>query len=333
MILVLFGISVIVFYLSRGYPSKFPPWGQYVTLAMSPAEINYIKQIHGFNLPLYEQYFYWLKDVASGNWGISKWAGNEATITVFKDRFPLTVELAIASMIITIAVALPLGILSATRNNKLPDHVSRIIALSGYSMPIFWLGFLFQLLFSYYFKLWGLPGLPSSGYASQSFINSVHPITGLPVLDAIIEGNGSYFVSSLAHLILPAITLAFASLGYLTRIVRSSMLEVLKQDYIVLARSKGLTERVVTYRHALRNALIPMVTVTGVLFASLLGGVVVVEYVFSWPGVGSAALQATFADDTNFLMLYTIVSAAIIVIANLAVDLLYGVIDPRIRLS
>ncbi len=191
MILVLFGISLIVFYLSRGYPSKFPPWGQYVTLSMSTAEINYIKQIHGFNLPLYEQYFYWVRDAASGNWGISKWAGNQATITVFKDRFPLTVELAIASIIITIVVALPLGILSATRNNKLPDHISRLFALSGYSMPVFWLGFLFQLLFSYYFKLWGLPTLPSSGYVSQSFINSVHPITGLPILDAIIEGNGS----------------------------------------------------------------------------------------------------------------------------------------------
>jgi ABC-type dipeptide/oligopeptide/nickel transport system permease component len=333
MILVLFGISVIVFYLSRGYPSKFPPWGQYVTLAMSPAEINYIKQIHGFNLPLYEQYFYWLRDAVSGSWGISKWAGNQATLSVFVNRFPLTVELAVASIIITVAIGLPLGILSATKNNRLPDHFSRLIALSGYSIPIFWLGFLFQLLFSYYFKLWGLPNHPSSGYVDQSFTRSAHVIAGIPILDAIIEGNLAYLASSFVHLILPALTLAFASLGYLTRIVRSSMLEVLKQDYITMARSKGLAERVVIYRHALRNALIPIVTVTGVLFASLLGGVVVIEYVFSWPGVGSAALQATFQNDTNFLMLYTIVAAAIIVIANLAVDVTYGILDPRIRFS
>ncbi len=301
---------------------------------MSPSEIANIKALHGFNLPLYEQYFYWLKDAATGNWGISHWAGDQPTYTVFASRFPLTVELSLAAIIITVAIGLPLGIISATRNNKLPDHASRILALTGYSIPIFWLGFLFQLLFSYYFKLWGLPTLPSSGYTDQNFIGgSVPTITGIPMVDALLEGNLSYFASSFVHLILPAITLSFASLGYLTRIVRSSMLEVLKQDFILMARSKGLSERVIIYRHALRNALIPVVTIVGVLFASLLGGVVIVEYVFSWPGVGWAALQATFRNDTNFLMLYTIVAAAIIVIANLAVDVTYGFLDPRIRLK
>jgi ABC-type dipeptide/oligopeptide/nickel transport system permease component len=332
MIVVLFGVSLIVFYLSRGYPSKFPPWAQYVTLQMSQADIQRIKEVNGFNLPLYDQYFYWLKDVAVGNWGISHWAGDQSTLAVFASRFPLTVELAVASLVITLTVGIPLGILSAIKKNKPPDYASRILALSGYSMPIFWLGFLFQLLFSYYFRLWGLPVLPSSGYASQNFIGTVHVITGIPILDAIIEGKPGYLQSSLVHLILPAVTLSFASLGYITRIVGSSMLEVLRQDYITMARSKGLTERVVIYKHALKNALIPVITVAGVLFASLLGGVVVVEYVFSWPGVGEAALQATFANDTNFLMLYTLVSAAIIVIANLCVDILYGVIDPRIRM-
>jgi peptide/nickel transport system permease protein len=333
MILVLFGVSLVVFYLSRGFPTKFAPWAQYVTLQMSQAEINHIIQANGFNLPLYDQYFYWLRDVATGNWGLSRWAGDRPTLSVFVSRFPLTVELATASIIITLAVGIPLGILSAVKNNKLPDYASRILALSGYSMPIFWLGFLFQLLFSYYFRLWGLPGLPSSGYTAQSFVGTVRVITGIPIIDAVLEGNLGYLTSSLAYLILPAITLSFASLGYITRIVRSSMLEVLKQDYITMARSKGLSERVVTYRHALKNALIPVITVAGVLFASLLGGVVVVEYVFSWPGVGEAALQATFANDTNFLMLYTIISAVIIVVANLVVDILYGVVDPRIRLS
>lgn len=331
MILVLLGISLIVFYLSRGYPSKFPPWGQYVTLSMPQSEIEYIKQIHGFNLPLYEQYFFWLRDAFSGNWGVSHWAGNQQTYAVFEARFPLTVELAVAAIVITVAIGLPLGIISAVRNNKAPDHVSRIVALAGYSIPVFWLGFLFQLLFSYYFKLWGLPSLPSSGYVDRQFIGSVHVITGIPLLDALLQGNLSYFGSSFIHLLLPAVTLSFASLGYLTRIVRSSMLEVLRQDYITMARSKGLSERVVIYRHALLNALIPTITVIGVLFASLLGGVVIIEFVFTWPGVGSAALQATLQNDTNFLMLYTMVSAAIIVISNLTVDVAYGLLDPRIR--
>ena len=330
MILVLFGVSLIVFYLSRGYPSKFPAWGQYVTLSMTQSEINYIKQIHGFNLPLYEQYLYWLRDALSGNWGVSRWAGNQLTLAVFKERFPLTVELAVAAIVLTVAIGLPLGIISAVRNNKAPDHASRIVALTGYSIPIFWLGFLFQLLFSYYFKLWGFPTLPSSGYASRQFIGTAPIITGVPLLDALLEGNAPYFWSSFVHLILPAVTLSFASLGYLTRIVRSSMLEVLRQDYIIMARSKGLSERVVIYRHALRNALIPTITVVGVLFASLLGGVVIVEFVFTWPGVGWAALEATLQNDTNFLMLYTLVSAAIIVLANLVVDVAYGLLDPRI---
>lgn len=333
MMLVLFGVSVVVFYLSRGYPSKFPPWSQYVTLNMSPAEIEYIKHIHGFDLPLYEQYFYWLRDAITGNWGISHWAGNQPTFTLFTSRFPLTVELAVTAILITIVVGLPLGIVSAVKNNKAPDHVSRVLALSGYSVPVFWLGFLFQLVFSYYFRLWGMPALPSSGYTGQNYIGTVPVITGIPMIDALIEGNVSYFWASFTHLILPAITLSFASLGYLTRIVRSSMLEVLKQDYIVMAKSKGISERTIIYRHALKNALIPVITVTGVLFASLLGGVVIVEYVFSWPGVGWAALQATFRNDTNFLMLYTIVSAAIIVLANLVVDMVYALIDPRIRLQ
>jgi ABC-type dipeptide/oligopeptide/nickel transport system permease component len=333
MIFVLFGISLIVFYLSRGYPSKFPPWGEYVTLTMTPQEIAYIKQIHGFNLPLYQQYFFWLRDAISGNWGISRWAGNQATFSVFAARFPLTVELAISAIIITVAIGLPLGIVSAVQNNKAPDHVSRIIALTGYSIPIFWLGFLLQLVFSYFFKLWSLPTLPSSGYVASQFVGSVPVITGIPVVDALLEGNFGYLHSSFIHLILPAVTLSFASLGYLTRIVRSSMLEVLRQDYVLMARSKGLSERVVIYRHALKNALIPTITVAGALFASLLGGVVVIEYVFSWPGVGWAALQATFHNDTNFLMLYTIVSAVAIVLANLAVDVAYSVIDPRIRLK
>jgi peptide/nickel transport system permease protein len=331
MILVLFGISLIVFYLSRGYPSRFPPWGQYVTLSMTQNEINYIKQIHGFNLPLYEQYVFWLRDALSGNWGVSHWAGNQQTYAVFAARFPLTVELAVSAILITVAIGLPLGIISATRNNKAPDHLSRIVALLGYSVPVFWLGFLFQLVFSYYFKLWGLPTLPSSGYTDRQFIGTVHVLTGIPLLDALLEGNVPYFWSSFAHLILPAVTLSFASLGYLTRIVRSSMLEVLRQDYIIMARSKGLSERVVIYRHALLNALIPTITIVGVLFASLLGGVVIIEFVFTWPGVGWAALQATLQNDTNFLMLYTLVSAAVIVLANLGVDVAYGLLDPRIR--
>jgi peptide/nickel transport system permease protein len=153
----------------------------------------------------------------------------------------------------------------------------------------------------------------------------------MPVLDGLLAGNLTYAWDALLHLILPALTLSFISLGFLARIVRASMLEVLRQDYIVMARSKGLKERVVIYRHALKNALIPAVTLTGLFFAGLLGGAMITEYVFAWPGVGQSSLRAVFQGDSNFLLLYTLIMAGIIVIANLVVDVLYVFLDPRIK--
>ena len=333
LVFVLFGISIIVFVLSRGFPTKYPAWLQYVSATANPDQIETIKAQHGLNLPLYQQYFYWLRDVLTGNWGISHWAGDQSTLSVFLSRFPLTIELAVSAMILAIVIGLPLGIISATRPNKLPDHASRIVALFGYSVPVFWIGFLFQLLFSYYFKLWNLPSLPSSGYADSHFIGSVQVISGIPILDAALAGNIPYLESSLAHLILPMLTLSFILVGFLARTVRSSMVDVLRQDYILLARSKGLSERVVIYRHALRNALIPTLTIGGVLFGYIVGGSVVIELVFSWPGVGWAALQAATNNDTNFLMLYSAVAAVIIGIVSLVVDVTYSFLDPRIKLT
>ncbi|MFI5419524.1 MAG: ABC transporter permease [Nitrososphaerales archaeon] len=332
LVFVLFGISIIVFVLSRGFPTKYPAWLQYVTATANPDQIETIKVQHGLNLPLYEQYFYWLKDALTNNWGISHWAGDQSTFSIFQTRFPLTVELAVSAMILAIILGIPLGIISATRPNKLPDHASRIAALIGYSLPAFWIGFLFQLLFSYYFKLWNLPTLPSSGYVDGHFIGNVKVISGIPILDAVLTGNIPYFESSVTHLILPMLTLSFILMGFLARTVRSSMVDVLTQDYILLARSKGLTERVVIYRHALKNAIIPTLTIGGVLFGYIVGGTVVIELVFSWPGVGWAALQAATNNDTNFLMLYSIVAAVIVGIVSLVIDVAYSFLDPRIKL-
>jgi len=331
MVFVLLGVSIIVFTLSRGFPSAINPLGQYITPKTRPEDIEQIKKIHGFDQPLPIQYFYWLRDVFRGDWGYSFWAQGLPTNEVFFSRFPYTVELAIASVILTVVIGLPLGIISAIRNNKIPDHISRIIALTGYSTPAYWFGFILQLVFFYYFFLWGLPHLPSSLALSQAFEGTVPQVTGIPVLDGLLAGNLGYTMDALAHLILPAVSLAFISLGYLARIIRASMLEVLRQDYITMARSKGLKERVVIYRHALKNALIPAVTLTGLFFAGLLGGAMITEYVFAWPGVGRASLLAINQQDTNFIMLYTLVTAAIIVMANLVVDVAYVFLDPRIK--
>jgi peptide/nickel transport system permease protein len=230
---------------------------------------------------------------------------------------------------LTVAIGIPLGIVSALKNNTIPDHVSRIVALTGYSTPSYWFGFMLQLVFFYYFKEWGLPYLPSSGATSMR--GAVARITGMPVLDGLLAGNLPYTIDAISHLILPAFSLAFISLGFLSRVVRASMLEVMRQDYITLARSKGLKERVVIYRHALKNALIPAVTLTGVFFAALLGGALITEFVFSWPGVGQLSLTAIVQGDSNFVLLYTLAIASIIVIANLVVDVVYVFLDPRIK--
>ena len=275
----------------------------------------------------------------TGNWGYTLVPSitGEPTLTVFFSRFPYTAELALMGAILTIAIGIPLGIVSATHNNQLPDHISRIISLGGYSIPQFWFGYVLLILFVLYARVGGLGILPGSGPLATTcaicFSNpgSVKAVTGAPILDGLIGGNLRYAWDSFAAMILPAVTLSITSIGALTRIVRSSMLEVLKQDYVLLARSKGLRDRVVIYRHALRNALLPAVTVAGLLTAFLFGGVVVIEIVFDIPGVGFTALQAVDVFDINFIELYVLVTALIIVVTNLAVDLLYARLDPRIR--
>ena len=330
MIFVLLGVSVIIFYLARGFPTGIDPVAPYIHPKMTAEQIAEVRRLHGFDQPLHIQYFYWLQDVLKGDWGLTGvWAQGRPVSKVFFLSFPFTVELSVAAIILTVAIGLPLGIISAVKNNKIPDHISRIIALTGYSTPSYWFGFMLQLVFFYYFSLWGLPTLPSSGASGMG--GAVSRVIGMPVLDGLLAGNLEYTLDALRHLILPAFSLAFISLGFLARIVRASMLEVLRQDYIILARSKGLNERVVIYRHALKNALIPAVTLTGMFFAFLLGGAMITEFVFAWPGVGQLALQAVMQGDSNFLLLYTLVLAAIIVVANLVVDIAYVFLDPRIK--
>jgi peptide/nickel transport system permease protein len=331
MVFVLFGVSAIVFYLARGFPSAFAPWAQYITYRMKPSQIDAIIKSHGFDRPLYIQYWYWLQDVFHGDWGYSNWANGLPTYQVFASRFPFTVELTIAATIMTVVIGIPLGILSALKNNTWADHASRLIALTGYSTPSYWFAYILQLVFFFYFYTWGLPNLPSGGVISQNLAGAVPAVTGLPILDGIIAGNLTYTADAFLHVILPAFNLCFISLGYLARIVRASMLEVLRQDYMIMARSKGLSERVVIYRHALRNALIPAMTLTGLFTAALLGGAIITETVFSWPGVGNVSLRAVFQGDSNFLLLYSLVTALIIVGANLVVDVMYVLLDPRIK--
>ena len=209
------------------------------------------------------------------------------------------------------------------------------MALSGVSMPIFWLGLLLQLVFYYYLIINGLPHLPQN-QRYNIFLATMHPIheiTGILLIDTLITGNFIMFFDVLSHIILPAITLGYASTALFVRITRSSMLEVLRQDYITLARAKGLPENVVIYKHALRNALIPTVTVAGLAFAGLLAGAVLTETIFDWPGLGTWSTAAIMSNDIAAIMGFTLLVAILYSIANLIVDLMYGWLDPRIRLE
>ena len=359
MAFVLFALSLLIFYLTRGLlppstalaPYISPRIGSAGKLSLAralgvatsscPSFEAFAAEAPGCIVPLWGQYSSWLYNVLTGNWGFTLLpgiAGTASTWDVFWSRFAYTAELAIWAAILTIIIGIPMGIVSATHNNKLPDHASRVISLGGYSIPQFWFGAMLQILFVLYVRVNGTGLFSATGALATtcgicfSAPGGITAYTGLPFLDAILSLNFPYFWDSFVAVTLPAITLAITSIGALTRIVRSSMMDVLRQDYILLARSKGLREHVVVYKHALRNAVLPAVTVSGLLVAYLLGGAVIVEIVFSWPGVGNASLAAADVLDINFLELYVLVTAVIIVVTNLVVDILYSVIDPRIRL-
>lgn len=332
LLFVLFGVSVLVFILSHTIAD---PVYLYITERTKEQAVQAIIIKYQLDAPLPVQYIRYVQGLLSGDWGYSRRL-QQPVLDAISSRFPYTFELAVSAVLLTIVVGIPLGIISALKNNKVPDHLSRIFALIGVSLPVFWLGLLLKIFFFFDFKQWGLPYLPSGGPYDQilalQYPNGIqNGITGVPLIDTLITGNWLMFADSFTHLILPAITLAFISIGNITRIMRSSMLEVLRQDYIILARSKGLRERVVIYRHALRNALVPTVTLSGLIFAGLLGGAPITEYIFQWPGIGQMAVVGILSNDLALIMGFVLIIAIITVLANLIVDILYAYIDPRVK--
>ena len=329
---VLLGLTLITFTITHVFTD---PVSAYVSGKTTPAQLAQIRAAYGLNQPLPVQYYYYLVHLLAGDWGVSRSQAGLPVLTVISDLFPATAELSIVAILIQITVGIPLGIVSAVRKDKWVDHVTRFFALSGVSMPVFWLGFLMQLLFAYQFKLWGLPALPTTGRVDQLVLQAypLQQITGLYLVDSLVTLNIPVFVSALESIILPALTLAFTGIGLVTRITRSSMLEVLRQDYIVLARAKGLPQRVVIYKHALKNAIIPTLTIIGISVGYTLAGAPLVETVFSWPGVGRWAALAIVSDDVAGIMGFTILVGLIFVFTNLIVDVMYAYLNPRVRLG
>lgn len=332
LVFVLFGVSVLVFLLSHIVAD---PVYLYISEKTNENAVKAIIAKYNLDAPLPIQYIRYVQSLMAGDWGFSRRL-QQPVLDAIATRFPYTAELAVAAVVLTIAIGIPLGIVSALKNNKWPDHMSRIFALVGVSIPVFWLGLVLKLFFFFDFKQWGLPNLPSGG-AYDQILALQYPsgisngLTGVPIIDTLVTGNWIMFADSFLHLILPAITLAFISIGTITRIMRSSMLEVMRQDYIVLARSKGISERIVIYRHALKNALIPTVTLSGLIMAGLLGGAPITEFIFQWPGVGQMAVAGILSNDLSLVMGFTLIVAIIVVISNLVVDILYAYLDPRVK--
>lgn len=281
---------------------------------------------YGLDRPLPVQYFYYLKNLVQGDFGES--ITTRKPVDEELRRFvPATIELTLAAMLFAMGVGVPLGILAAVSQNRWPDTLARFIALLGTSVPVFWLGLLMAYVFSY-----RLQWLPRSGQLDVG-MKAPERITGLVSVDAIIAGDWAALESLTRHIILPAVVLGSFSMGIIARMLRSSLVAALSDDYVRTARAKGVAETQVVIRHALRNAMIPTITVIGLTFASLLAGAVLTETIFSWPGLGSFAVRMALKLDYPGLLGVTFVVAVVYITINLLVDILYGFLDPRIRVS
>jgi len=319
---VLLGVTVLTFSISHVVPANpvLVALGPHAT----PDTVKALREKWGLDKPIYTQYLIYLKGLLKGDLGTSLHT-NRPVARDLKAYFPATFELTTASMVFCLVLGIPLGIIAAVKRDRLIDHVTRVFSLIGVSMPVCWLALLALLLF--YFKLGLLPG---SGRLSPLTVPPSH-ITGLYVLDSLLTGNWATLKESITHLILPASCLGFAIIGVISRMTRSSMLNVLDEDYIKTAKAKGLRENKVIYQHALRNAILPVITISGVLYGQLLAGAVLTETIFSWPGMGLYTVTSIMHLDFQPIMGFTIVVAFVYVVINLVVDILYVLFDPRIR--
>ena len=319
---VMIGISIITFGLSHLVPADpaIAALGDHA----KDEQIEAFREKYGLNKPVPEQYWIYVTGILRGDLGTSL-RTRRPVADDLRNFFPATFELSLTALILSILIGIPAGVLSATARNRLPDHIVRILSLIGGSVPIFWLGLI--LIGFFYGRLGWLPG----GARIDSFTPPPPEITGLFTLDSLLAGDSKAFWSSLQHLFLPALALGYFSTAIIARMMRSSMLEVLGQQYVLAARAKGLGMRKVVWRHAARNALIPTVTTIGVTFGSLLSGAVLTETIFSWPGLGRYATSSVTSLDFPAVMGVTLLAALVYTLTNLVVDLGYHWLDPRIR--
>ncbi len=321
---VILGISVIIFMLARVIPGD--PARLALGESATPQSIDAMRHEMGLDKPIHEQYWIYLKGLLQGDLGRSI-RTNRPVMTDLLAYFPATLELTLTAMVITVVIAIPLGIISALKRNSLIDHLTRLAALAGVSMPIFWLG-LILIYVLFYVLGWAPPPTGRLGILSSP----PKTFTGLFMIDSLLAGDWAIFWESLRYILLPAFCLATWSLAMLLRMTRSGMLDVLGEDYIRTARAKGLPQKIVVYKHALRNAVIPLLTVLGIIFGILLNGAILTETIFSWPGMGRYVVESISWLDYTPIQGIAIFASVIYTLVNLLVDILYAVVDPRIRI-
>ncbi len=318
---VLIGVSLIVFGFIHLIPGD--PAVAMLGERATPERVAEIRTQLGLDRPLYVQYFIYIGKILRGDLGASILRGDPVLHDLAR-RFPATVELALSAITLAVLIGVPMGIVAAVWRNSAFDALARLVALTGVSMPIFWLGLMLAWIFGVVLGL-----LPTGFRMNTSIV--IPPVTNLYLVDSLLAGDGEAFAATLRHLALPALALCTIPMAVIARMTRASLLEILSQDYIRTAESKGLPQRAVILRHAMRNALLPVMTVTGLQTGRLLAGAILTETIFSWPGIGLWIFEAIQARDYPIVQGATLFIATIFVAVNLITDLLYAVVDPRIR--
>jgi len=321
----LIGVVVVTFLLTRALPGD--PAAYFAGPAATPQAIQEIRVKLGLDKPLVVQFGHYVTDLARGNLGTSLTTG-QPVASELRSRLPASAELTLLGLIVSIVIAVPLGILAATKPNSLVDHACRVISTAGVSLPVFFTGLI--LVYGFYYQLGWAPA--PLGRLDVFYTEPPH-VTGFYLVDSLIARDPDTFMAALKQLILPALTLGIFSLAPIARMTRASMLSVLSSDFVRTARASGLSTYTVIITYAFRNAMLPVITTLGMVFSFLLGANVLVEKVFAWPGIGSYAVEALLASDFAPVQGFVLTMAVMYVMLNLGIDVLYGLIDPRVRLE
>jgi peptide/nickel transport system permease protein len=318
---VLLGVSIVVFFMVRAIPGD--PAQIMLGQQATQTQVQQVRESMGLDKPIFVQYGLFLKNALRGDLGDSIVTGRPVT-TELLVRLPATLELTAFAMLVAILVGVPVGVIAAVRQYSALDKTTSVLALTGISMPIFWLAMILVVIFGVNLELLPFPGRLGPTTAITS-------ITGLVLVDSLLTFNFAGFWDGLLHLIMPALALATIPMAVIMRMTRSSMLEVLNEDYVRTARAKGVAPRRVVFKHALRNALLPTITVIGLQTGLLMGGAIITETIFSWPGIGLYAYQSVSSRDYASIQGVVLYGALLFVLINLVVDVLYAILDPRVR--